>query len=245
MRPEAGWPRGVAPVRVEVECGGAQHTVVWRRGALVLADHDPVADDVLVALGGERPPCLDVQRSWRLGYIEQDPPVASAALVRSLSSLARWMSGGGDHPAVLPEPLRRLREASVLHTWGRGLREPTASGDAQRAFLERSITRRVRDLLVRQLRPLGADRDNDLDVAIGDHPEAEGRCEGARAWARVRVPVGWLTGVWVSGLETWQGDVVLDAAGRRPSALDVARWVPDGGGYDLVVTSSGGGPRRP
>jgi hypothetical protein len=238
VKPEADWPRGVAPVRVGVDCQGTEHTVLWRRGALVLADHDPGADEVLVALGGDRPPCLDVQRSWRLGYIEQDPPVASAALVRSLSSLARWMSGGGDHPAVLPEQLRRLREASVLHTWGRGLREPTASDEAQRAFLERSITRRVRDLLVRQLRPLGAERDAALDVAIGDHAEAEGRCEGTQAWARVRVPVGWLTGVWVSGLETWQGDVVLDAADRRPTSLDVVRWVPEAGGYDLVVTRS-------
>lgn len=238
MRAEAGWPRGVAPVRARVRCSGDEHTVVWRRGALVLADHDVAADEVLVALGGARPACLDVQRSWRLGYIEQDPPVASAALVRSLSSLARWMSGGGDHPAVLPEPLRRLREAGVLHTWGRGLREPSASDQAQRAFLERSITRRVRDLLVRQLRPLGADRDAEIDVGIGDHPEAEGRCEGTNAWARVRVPIGWLTGVWVSGLETWQGDVVLDAADRQPSAIAVARWEPDGGGHDLVVRTS-------
>lgn len=242
MRPEAGWPHGVAPVRAGITCGGQDHTVVWRRGALVLADHDAAADHVLVALGGDRPACLDVQRSWRLGYIEQDPPVASAALVRSLSSLARWMSGGGDHPAVLPEPLRRLREASVLHTWGRGLREPTASSDAQRDFLERSIVRRVRDLLVRQLRPLGADRDADLDIAVGARAEAEGRCEGTKAWARVRVPVGWLTGVWVSGLETWQGEVVLDAADRRPTSVDVARWEPDGAGHDLVLVTREGAP---
>jgi hypothetical protein len=224
-----------------VACSGDDHGITWRSGALVLEDHDARADEVVMALGGATPPCLDVQRSWRLGYIEQEPPTERAALVRSLSSLARWMSGSGDHPAVMPEPLRRLREASVLHTWGRGLRDPIASDDAQRDFLERAVRRRVRDLLVHQLRPLGAERSAELDVAIGGAVEAEGRCEGTRAWARVRVPVTWLTRVWVSELETWRGDVVLAAADRSPTALDVARWVADGdGGHDLVVETVAG-----
>lgn len=235
MRAEAAWPRGVAPVVVRVPCHDREHTIRWRRGALALDDHDRLADEVLIALGGETPPCLDIQRSWRLGYIEQEPPTESAALVRSLSSLARWMSGGGAHPAVLPEPLRRLREASVLHTWGRGLRDPAASGEAQRAFLERAISRRLRDLLVRQLRPLGVGRNADVTVAIGGEATAEGRCQGDEAWVRAEVPVGWLTAVWVSGLETWGGDVVLAVADRRPSSLDVARWHRDGSSYDLEV----------
>lgn len=230
MRPEAGWPRGVAPVRARVPCdGGADHTVTWRRGSLVLEDHDAAADAVLVALGGAPPACLDVLRSWQLGYIEGRPPTERSAVVRSLSSLARWMSGdGGTSPSVLPEPLRRLREASVLHTWGRGLRDTGDVADVQRTFFERAVVRRVEDLLRRQLRPLGADRTAELDIAIGDRVEAEGRCEDTTAWARVRIPSTWLTSVWVSELETWQGDVVLWAADRAPTALDVAQWQADG-----------------
>jgi len=235
------WPRGVPPLHVRVACQGAEHTISWRRGSLVLDDHDAVADEVLVALGGEAPACLEVQRSWRLGYIEQEPPTERAALVRSLSSLARWMSGGGAQPAVLPEPLRRLREASVLHTWGRGLREPTSSKEAQRVFLERAIARRVRDLLVRQLRPVGGHGNADVAVALGDDVEVHGRCEGAVAVVRVRVPPRWLTTVWVSELETWGGDVVLAAADRRPSSLEVARWLPDGDGhFDLALVTIDG-----
>jgi hypothetical protein len=237
MTAAVAWTRGVPPLRVPVACQGAEHTIAWRRGSLVLEDHDAVADEVLVALGGDPPPCLEVQRSWRLGYIEQEPPTESAALVRSLSSLARWMSGGGAHPAVLPEPLRRLREASVLHTWGRGLRDPVASDEAQRAFLERAVARRVRDLLVRQLRPIGGQGNADVAVAVGDDVDVHGRCEGAVAVVRVRVTPAWLTTVWVSELETWGGDVVLAASDRRPSSIDVARWLPDGDGHhdlDLV-----------
>lgn len=236
MTAAVSWPRGVPPLRASVACQGGQHTITWRRGSLVLDDHDALADEVVVALGGDPPACLEVQRSWRLGYIEQEPPTESAALVRSLSSLARWMSGGGAHPAVLPESLRRLREASVLHTWGRGLRDPVASDEAQQAFLERAIARRVRDLLVRQLRPLGGHGNADVAVAVGDDVEVQGRCEGPVAVVRVRVPTSWLTTVWVSELETWRGDVVLAAPDRRPSAVDVARWLPDGdGGHDLAL----------
>lgn len=236
MTAAVAWPRNVPPLRVPVACQGAEHTITWRRGSLVLDDHDAVADEVLVALGGEPPPCLEVQRSWRLGYIEQEPPTESAALVRSLSSLARWMSGGGAHPAVLPEPLRRLREASVLHTWGRGLRDPVASDEAQQAFLERALARRVRDLLVRQLRPIGGHGNADVAVAVGDEVDVQGRCEGSVAIVRVRVPPTWLTTVWVSELETWGGDVVLAAGDRRPSSIDVARWLPDGDGHhDLAM----------
>ncbi len=236
MTTPPSWPRGVSPLRVPVRCAGAEHAITWRRGALVLDDHDLAADDVLVALGGDMPPCLDVRRSWRLGYIESDPPVESAALVRSLSSLARWMAGGGDAPVVLPEPLRRLREASLLHTWGRGLRDPRASDDAQRHVLERAIARRLRDLLTSQLRPLGVHTKAALDVAVGPKVEVEGRCVAGSAVARVRVPAAWITEVWVSGLETWEGHVVLAASDRRPSSLDLARWLPDDeGGWTLEL----------
>jgi hypothetical protein len=237
----------VAPLRVHVECGGAaDHAITWRRGALVLEDHDAAADEVVVALGGPSSACLDVLRSWRLGYIEEEPPTESAALVRSLSSLARWMSGGG-HPAVLPEPLRRLREASVLHTWGRGLREPVASEEAQRDFLQRAIRRRLRDLVLRQLRPLGADRHAEVEVRVDDGLDlrATGRCVGAQAVVEVDVPTSWLTDVWVPGLETWRGEVVLGVADRRPSALDVVRWwrdddVDEAPAYELVLETVAG-----
>jgi hypothetical protein len=151
------------------------------------------------------------------------------------------MSGGG-HPAVLPEPLRRLREASVLHTWGRGLREPVASEDAQREFLARAVRRRVRDLLARQLRPLGADREARIDVVVDGDVEvrANGRCEGSAAMVEDQVPTSWLTDVWVSGVERWRGEVVLAVSDRRPTTLDLVRWVRDDDvdeapAYDLVL----------
>jgi hypothetical protein len=211
----------VPPVHVTVDCDGEQHTISWRRGALVLEGHDAAADEALVALGGERPACLEVRRSWRLGYIEEEPPAPAAGLVRSLSSVARWMSGGAPRPVVLPERLRRLREASVLHTWGRGLRDRTAGTETQAAFLDRAIARRVRDLIAER-GPSGVD----IEVVVAEAVAVEGR--------RVAVTRDWLTRVWVPGLER-DGDGVVLAVAEDGTAA-VVTWAHDGDEWLLVVS---------
>jgi hypothetical protein len=210
-------------VRVAIDCGGEAHTISWRRGGLVLEHHDVAADEVLVALGGDVPACLEVLRSWRLGYIEEEPPAPAAGLVRSLSSVARWMSGGAPRPVVLPEPLRRMREASVLHTWGRGLRDRTAGSQTQAAFLDRAIARRVHDLLVE------GGPDVEVDVTTGGDVGAE------VAGTSVRVSREWLTRVWVQGIERREcGGVVV---GVHDAAADVVRWVHDGDQWQLSVST--------
>jgi hypothetical protein len=226
----------VPAVRVAVRCRRATHHVLWRRGSLVLEDHDAVADAVLVALGAEAPACIEVLRSWRLGYVEQEPPHEAAGLVRSLSSLARWMSGSDDEPVVLPEPLRRLREASILHTWGRGLRDDRAGRESEADFLARAIRRRVRDVVDRDLRVLAGRTAGDvrIEVAADADPRASsGHASSDGARVEIFVRPSWLTTVWVAGVESWCGGlaVALDADGA-----DVARWEPDGdGGLSLVV----------
>jgi hypothetical protein len=214
------WPRRVPPVKVTVDCDGEHHTISWRRGALVLEAHDAAADEALVALGGDRPPCLEVRRSWRLGYIEEEPPAPAAGLVRSLSSVARWMSGGAPRPVVLPERLRRLREASVLHTWGRGLRDRAAGTETQAAFLDRAIARRVRDLIAER-GPSGVD----VEVGVADEVGVEG--------THVTVTRDWLTRVWVPGLERAGDGVVLAI---HDGQADVVNWAHDGDEWLLVMS---------
>lgn len=194
----------------------------------MLEDHDVAADAIVVALGGDRPPCLEVLRSWKLGYVEVEQPRRSAGLVRALSSLADWMSGGLANPAVLPEPLRRLREASILHTWGRGLRDDRAGRESQQVFLARAITRRVTDAVKVHL-PSPA---IELDIGVTHGPAV---AEGDGRRLHVRVAPSWLTTVWVPGLESRGGGFVLSVDHRW--TLDVARWAPDGdGGWEVVVS---------
>ncbi|MBV9328654.1 MAG: hypothetical protein JO352_33500 [Chloroflexi bacterium] len=50
-------------VTLTIPAEGGEHRISWRRGRLVLHDHDVEAEDVLRALGGEVCPCLAI-RDW-------------------------------------------------------------------------------------------------------------------------------------------------------------------------------------
>ncbi len=59
------WCADLPDVASELECGGQRHRVVWRRGKLVLEDHDLLAETSLVALGAEPPMCVELLDAWR------------------------------------------------------------------------------------------------------------------------------------------------------------------------------------
>lgn len=59
------WWEGMAPLEVPAPEGAGGHRLVWRDARLGLADHpDPEAERAVVALGGDRCPCLDVLDAW-------------------------------------------------------------------------------------------------------------------------------------------------------------------------------------
>ena len=77
------WWAGVEPVTVEVSCGQDRHRISWRRGKLVLEDHDLAAEEAFAALGGDASLCLEVLRGWRKAVDDREvlwywdaPPVA-------------------------------------------------------------------------------------------------------------------------------------------------------------------------
>jgi len=49
---------------MSVQCTGANHSIKWRRGKLILADHDVPAERAMVALGAEPCECLTVLDAW-------------------------------------------------------------------------------------------------------------------------------------------------------------------------------------
>ena len=45
------WCDDLGPAWAIVDCGGERHAIAWRRGKLVLEDHDLLAERSLLALG--------------------------------------------------------------------------------------------------------------------------------------------------------------------------------------------------
>lgn len=230
------WHRGIAAVRVEVPCEGDRHVILWRRGALVLVSHSG-ADLAMAALGGRRPACLDVLRSWRRAHVEasvHDPLPHAAGLVTGLSTLGRWLTGASRDPVpALPPALRRLRELSMVRTWERGARTlPEAERRVAQERIEVGATAaRVREVVepgvaavARSMRLPRAF----VDVDVGE-PAAHGRVLEAGVEVVVRVPPTWLEDVWLRGLAaTADGSLVVTRPSRGEAI--VAGWVDAPGG---------------
>ncbi|MDQ3897174.1 MAG: hypothetical protein M3326_08005 [Actinomycetota bacterium] len=129
----SGWWEAVGPATAEVTCGEERHRISWRRGKVVLDDHDLAAEESFAALGGEPALCLEVLRAWRAAVDDRevlwfwdtprigDPDMNEMLVqVRSrhqhmLASHRRMVVSGGRHAAsapggpIPPEVLERLR----------------------------------------------------------------------------------------------------------------------------------------
>jgi hypothetical protein len=100
------WWWGIPDVSVTVACGGAEHALLWREGALVAPDHDLSAERALVAMGGQAPYCVEVLDAWQ--HAGPDPYLLSVwdgQPVRSTVTL--WSSTAvGAMPFVVPASSR-------------------------------------------------------------------------------------------------------------------------------------------
>ena len=66
LRPAAQrWCNDLPAATAQIECGGHRHRITWRRGKLVLEDHDVLAERSLGALGSELPTCVQLLDAWR------------------------------------------------------------------------------------------------------------------------------------------------------------------------------------
>jgi hypothetical protein len=94
------WCDGLPDVTAEFHCGGQRHRIVWRRGKLVLADHDLLAERTLTVLGCEAPLCVEVLDAW--------------LLLRSPELLHAFLDRAGD--TVSPEELaaRKAEHEDVI-----------------------------------------------------------------------------------------------------------------------------------
>jgi hypothetical protein len=185
-------------VDVAVTCGPDVHRILFRRGKLVLVDHNVAAEATVAALGGTPPPCFDVFRSWR----------ARDAWERALEP-----RGPGFHQLYrrppLPPELQLPLEAGIVRGWERR----RARGDRQaEAMLTTAVRNRGEAALASALRQVMRTPVERCSVEIGATPHATGLMTTASTSVTVRVAADWWRTVGLPGL-------ALDEHGRFVVAL--------------------------
>src|SRR5688500_17103085 len=104
------WARRAPAVDVPVDCDGAAHRVRYRRGSLVVVDHDVVGERSLQALGGDEPACLAILRAWRHTNLDTvTTPEAVRSRIRSHGRVPDWV-------VSLPTALDLARRQTLLMT---------------------------------------------------------------------------------------------------------------------------------
>ena len=215
------WQFGVPAASALVSCSDETHRVRWRRGKLVLDDHDLGAERALVGLGADRCACLDLLGTWQESFGGDRRLVLSGGVPkRRPTRLPREL----DHIAQIARLVQQTRR------WSRLAEEP---GGAREALFRRLLTE-FRDAVAASLLPSRQRREvQRIDVKVrplgpGEDPTLQ--IEAARGQVRItaELSVSWLVQVWAWGLATVGGALaleVLDVAddGRRLAAT-LLRW---------------------
>lgn len=204
MRP---WLERIAPVTVEVECGGSTHTVSWRRGKLVLHDHRLGDEAVFAALGAERPPCLSVLAEWR------DRARWAAATRPPPPGFVRRVV-----PPAVPDALAEVRRYGVVRAWERRWRRNGAVEEAEDLY--RILRRRALPAITESLQAarvrLGGGRANFVELRLArpdGSPEAEGRIDRHRSALVVTLGPAWIYEVGAPG-DLLRGEAFVVAPGK-------------------------------
>jgi hypothetical protein len=94
------WYQSLPPARAQVPCGAGTHDVHWGAGQLALPAHpDLEAELVLIALGGDKPLCLEVAEAWDKHADDLDVLMAGP---RSASDeVTSGWDAGSEHRAIL------------------------------------------------------------------------------------------------------------------------------------------------
>jgi hypothetical protein len=216
------WYHALEPVTATVDCEGQPHRVSWRRGKLVLEDHDLTAERTMLVFGGQLCVCMRVLEMWRHQF-----GMAPDAFLQ----MDRWL---GDNAYLAPKEFGLVRELGMVVSWERAWRRTSHLHHKQARLLEDELKARalrpLREHLNASKATVGARMVSTVGVRVIPSWEAarlDGRVEGislrAQAWLRGRWPVD----VWGRGVAVVDGAFVLEVTEvRSPDELEVraVRW---------------------
>jgi hypothetical protein len=251
-----GWHHHSPDAVVGVSCEGEEHRVRWVRGQLLLDDHDLAAEEVLLALGGEAPRCVQLVALWREavadgGFLEEwaagRPDRVRRAWLRT--ALRRLRAEGVQDllPSISPRRAERmgrvltelppaLQDRAAVAATARALRTEPGPGSLHR-HVARAVEVRARRAFVESLAawrrqvPIAALVPFRCEVGLGVVPEVAGVLAGRSSWCTVRLDAAWLRDVWGAGLAVAGGHLVLavdhgTGGARRSLDVHALRWAP-------------------
>ena len=235
MPPRPRWYDPLPEATATVDCGGEAHRVTWRRGKLVLQDHDLTAERTMLAFGGELCQCMRVLEMW----VEQFrmPP-------ELFVQLRSWLGPNADLAPIEFDLHRRL---GMIMGWDRSWRATFYFRVKQAQLLGDEIKDKalvpLREHLNAWKPRTGARVVSGCQVALvpGNEPSLlEGNTDGVAMRASAKLHARWLIDIWPRDLATVEGAFVLELA-EAVSVDDLqvraVRWEPNGGGTWATVTA--------
>lgn len=214
------WCHHVEPAVASVECSGEAHRIAWRRGKLVLEDHDLGAEQTMLAFGGEMPACLATLQLWR-----------NLHTWAMASDLFRQMQARMEGDALFgPGELAAAHQLGLALTWERAWRRTDYFSDHGRLLAEQLRAKAVasfREHLRFWLRQRGSRRLSSVQVEVGRSAPAvvTGEMDSVGVRAVATLSARWLVAVWGRGLAVVDGAFVVDIDVGPPDQ----GWAPDGG----------------
>ena len=216
-----------------VPCSGEHHRVSWRRGNLVIEDHDLVAERAMRALGSETPACLRLLKQWRDLH----------SWATSTELFVQMRDRLGPERILAPGVLAGTNELSLLLTWERAWRASSYLGGGHQRMLQEQLRARalepVRQHVDWWADRLGADARPAVEVDLlrpGQPARVTGGIDRFAVRAGVALSMAWVLDVWARGLAVVDGALVLELL-ASPTALRAraVRWEaqPDGMGRPI------------
>ncbi len=238
MAGRARWCDHIPAVTALVDCSGERHRVSWRRGKVVLENHDLTAETAMLAFGAKPFACLGVLKRWR----DMHTWAMSGELFRQMQARL-------GPEVLLPGDLAAAHELGLILTWERSWRRSSYYADYEGLLLEQVRKRALAPL--RQHLDLWRQRSGSRLLSPpqvellrpGQAPSLSGYMDKVRATATASLGVAWIHRVWGRGMALVDGAFLLDveeelAAGSELRARAV-RWEERQSGTWVPVAAGG------
>ena len=217
-----------------VICGGETHRITWRRGKIVLEDHDLTAEKAMMAFGGEMCPCMRVLEVW-IEQFRMPPDLFDA--------MPTWL---GEHAFLLPTELAVPRRMGFVHTWERAWRFESYLPTKQAKLLTEELKDKALPALRQHLNAwkakTGARIVAGAQVVLipsNEPPAVEGTTDRVTMRATAKLHGTWVADVWPHRIAVVDDAFVVELRKARTlNDLEVTavRWEPNtAGGWSTVA----------